>query len=256
MKKLVDKQGCAHVNADGVRDVHARPADATGARRAGRAAARAVRAAFERVSKNTESNYAKLFPKGMALERAFVKAGGMLIAGTDPTGSGGVIPGYSNQRQVELLVEAGFTPLEAIQIATLNGAKYLGSRAAYRLHCGGQAGRPGRVERKPGREHCRHQDCGDRVQAGCRIRSGQADRIGQRQSRPVLRVRTRVRRRAARACGSPEQRRRNDADVCEIVGGCARARGGGVYAGGAGRCGGSAGGGGSAVDRAAGVRAG
>lgn len=50
----------------------------------------------------------------------------MLVAGTDPTGSGGVIPGYSNQRQIELLVEAGFTPLEAISIATLNGAKYLG----------------------------------------------------------------------------------------------------------------------------------
>ncbi|HJR61890.1 MAG TPA: amidohydrolase family protein [Vicinamibacterales bacterium] len=81
---------------------------------------------FARVSQNTESNYAKLFPKGMALERAFVKAGGLLIAGTDPTGSGGVIPGYSNQRQVELLVEAGFTPVEAIQIATLNGARYLG----------------------------------------------------------------------------------------------------------------------------------
>jgi enamidase len=81
---------------------------------------------FERVSKNTESINAKLFPKGMALERAFVKAGGLLIAGTDPTGSGGVIPGYSNQRQVELLVEEGFTPLEAIQVVTLNGAKYLG----------------------------------------------------------------------------------------------------------------------------------
>ncbi len=81
---------------------------------------------FERVSKNTESSYAKLFPNGMALERAFVRAGGLLIAGTDPTGSGGVIPGYSNQRQVELLVEEGFTPLEAIQIVTMNGAKYLG----------------------------------------------------------------------------------------------------------------------------------
>jgi enamidase len=68
----------------------------------------------------------KLFAKGMALERAFVKAGGLLIAGTDPTGSGGVIPGYSNQRQVELLVEEGFTPLEAIQVVTFNGAKYLG----------------------------------------------------------------------------------------------------------------------------------
>ena len=81
---------------------------------------------FERVSRNADSIHAKLFPNGMALERAFARAGGTLIAGTDPTGSGGVIPGYSNQRQVELLVEEGFTPVEAIQIVTLNGAKYLG----------------------------------------------------------------------------------------------------------------------------------
>jgi imidazolonepropionase-like amidohydrolase len=51
----------------------------------------------------------------------------LLIAGTDPTGGGGVIAGYSNQRALELLVEAGFTPLEAIRIATLNGARYLGA---------------------------------------------------------------------------------------------------------------------------------
>jgi imidazolonepropionase-like amidohydrolase len=62
----------------------------------------------------------------MKLEHAFARAGGLLVAGTDPTGSGGVVPGYSNQRQLELLVEAGFTPLEAITIGTLNGAKYLG----------------------------------------------------------------------------------------------------------------------------------
>jgi imidazolonepropionase-like amidohydrolase len=37
-----------------------------------------------------------------------------------------VIPGYSNQRALELLVESGFTPLEAIKIGTLNGATYLG----------------------------------------------------------------------------------------------------------------------------------
>jgi enamidase len=79
-----------------------------------------------RVAKNAESVYIKLFPKAMALERAFVRAGGLLIAGTDPTGAGGVVPGYSNQRQLELLVEAGFTPLEAITVGTLNGAKYLG----------------------------------------------------------------------------------------------------------------------------------
>jgi enamidase len=79
-----------------------------------------------RVAQNKDSNYLKLFPKAMALELAFARAGGLLVAGTDPTGSGGVIPGYSNQRQLELLVEAGFTPLEAIRIGTLNGALYLG----------------------------------------------------------------------------------------------------------------------------------
>jgi imidazolonepropionase-like amidohydrolase len=50
----------------------------------------------------------------------------LLLAGTDPTGGGGVIPGFSDQRQVELLVGSGFTPLEAIRICTLNGATYLG----------------------------------------------------------------------------------------------------------------------------------
>ena len=84
---------------------------------------------FARTAKNQTSLYTTLFPKGMALERAFARAGGLLIAGTDPTGGGGVIPGFSNQRQVELLVDEGFTPLEAISIATLNGAKYLGRDA-------------------------------------------------------------------------------------------------------------------------------
>jgi enamidase len=84
---------------------------------------------FERTKANTTSNYARLFPKALALERAFVRAGGLLIAGTDPTGSGGVVPGFSNQRQIELLVEAGFTPAEAVRIGTLNGATYLGRDA-------------------------------------------------------------------------------------------------------------------------------
>jgi len=82
--------------------------------------------ARQRVESNAQSTYAALFPKAMRLERAFARAGGMLVAGTDPTGAGGVIPGYSNQRQIELLVEEGFTPVEAISIATLNGAKLLG----------------------------------------------------------------------------------------------------------------------------------
>jgi imidazolonepropionase-like amidohydrolase len=64
--------------------------------------------------------------KEMQFERAFVKAGGLLMAGCDPTGYGGVVPGYGDQRGLELLVEAGFTPVEAIHIATQNGALFLG----------------------------------------------------------------------------------------------------------------------------------
>ena len=73
---------------------------------------------------------AKLFRNGMALEREFVAAGGLLLAGPDPTGDGGVLPGFGDQREIELLVEAGFPPVEAIKIATLNGAKYLGRDAS------------------------------------------------------------------------------------------------------------------------------
>ncbi len=66
------------------------------------------------------------FKKEMEFEHAFVQAGGLLLAGLDPTGMGGVVAGFGDQREVELLVEAGFTPLEAIHIATANGAQFLG----------------------------------------------------------------------------------------------------------------------------------
>jgi hypothetical protein len=66
------------------------------------------------------------FKKEMEFEYAFAKAGGLLLAGLDPTGMGGVIAGFGDQREVELLVEAGFTPLEAIHIATANGAQFVG----------------------------------------------------------------------------------------------------------------------------------
>ncbi|MFI5310402.1 MAG: amidohydrolase family protein [Gemmatimonadales bacterium] len=79
--------------------------------------------------RNANSPMVALFAKARALEVAFVRAGGTLLVGTDPTGGGGVIPGYSNQRAVELLVESGLTPLEAIGVSTLNGATYLGRAA-------------------------------------------------------------------------------------------------------------------------------
>jgi imidazolonepropionase-like amidohydrolase len=67
-----------------------------------------------------------MFKKELEFEHEFAKQGGLLLAGLDPTGYGGVIAGFGDQREVELLVEAGFTPLEAIHIATSNGAEFLG----------------------------------------------------------------------------------------------------------------------------------
>jgi cytosine/adenosine deaminase-related metal-dependent hydrolase len=69
-----------------------------------------------------------LMRKEMDFEVAFVKAGGLLLGGPDPTGNGGVLPGFGDQREIELLVEAGFAPVEAIQIGTENGALYLGQQ--------------------------------------------------------------------------------------------------------------------------------
>jgi len=69
-----------------------------------------------------------LLRKEMDFELAFAKAGGLLLAGPDPTGNGGVLPGFGDQREIELLVEAGFTPVEAVHLATENGAIYLGQQ--------------------------------------------------------------------------------------------------------------------------------
>jgi hypothetical protein len=70
--------------------------------------------------------WAMVLKKEMQFEREFVKAGGLLMTGVDPTGWGGVIAGFGDQRGLELLVEAGFSPEEAIRIGTLNGATFLG----------------------------------------------------------------------------------------------------------------------------------
>ena len=67
----------------------------------------------------------ELLRKEMEFERAFVAAGGRLLAGVDPTGWGGIVAGFGDQREIELLVAAGFTPEVAIRIASANGAAWL-----------------------------------------------------------------------------------------------------------------------------------
>lgn len=83
-------------------------------------------AAIQKRYKTDVSPWPQAFKKEEEFEYAFAKAGGLLLAGLDPTGMGGVLAGFGDQREVELLVEAGFTPVEAIHIATYNGAQYLG----------------------------------------------------------------------------------------------------------------------------------
>jgi imidazolonepropionase-like amidohydrolase len=70
-------------------------------------------------------SWAQLLHLEMAFEHAFVAAGGRLMAGVDSTGWGGLVAGSGDQRELELLVEAGFSPEAAIKVATLNGATFL-----------------------------------------------------------------------------------------------------------------------------------
>jgi len=72
-----------------------------------------------------DDNAIAAFKQELFWEKQFYDMGGLLLAGSDPTGEGRVIAGYSNHREIELLAEAGFTPEQAIKICTLNGAIYL-----------------------------------------------------------------------------------------------------------------------------------
>ncbi|HSC47991.1 MAG TPA: amidohydrolase family protein [Gammaproteobacteria bacterium] len=81
---------------------------------------------YGRVAFGNSQDAVKAFQHDMAFEKAFFEAGGLLVDGTDPTGYGGVVPGYSNAREVELLLEAGLSLPDAIRVSTLNGAKFLG----------------------------------------------------------------------------------------------------------------------------------
>ncbi|HJR62736.1 MAG TPA: amidohydrolase family protein [Gemmatimonadaceae bacterium] len=91
-----------------------------------------LRTAYMRVRSELDSGKIKtpftdsVFKRAMAFEKAFVDAGGLMASGVDPTGIGGALAGYGDQRNYELFIEAGFTPQQAVQIMTLNGAKILG----------------------------------------------------------------------------------------------------------------------------------
>jgi len=97
------------------------------------------------------------------------------LAGPDPTGIGGVLAGFGDQREIELLVEAGFTPVEAIHIATQNGAQFLGEDDRIGTLAPGQAGGPGGRSRRPLVENIRHRKRGSRIQRRRWLRFGEAN---------------------------------------------------------------------------------
>jgi imidazolonepropionase-like amidohydrolase len=85
----------------------------------------AVRTWYDSSQKKSDTAERVALKKAMAFERSFVRAGGLLGAGSDPCCLT-EIAGYGDQRNFELLSEAGFPPEQAVQIMTLNGARILG----------------------------------------------------------------------------------------------------------------------------------
>ena len=141
---------------------------------------------YQRVQANPASLYAALYPRARALELAFARAGGLLLVGTDPTGYGGVVPGFSNQRALELLVEGGFTPLEAIRIATLNGAIYLGRADRVGSLAPGKQADLVVLDGDPVADISAVRRVRARLQAGRRLRPAEAHRLGAGQGRALL----------------------------------------------------------------------
>ena len=140
---------------------------------------------------------ATLFSKAQAFEKRFVEAGGLLAAGVDPTGMGGALPGFGDQRNYELLLEAGFLPEEVVRIMTQNGARVLREDDRYGSVEPGKladlvviAGDPGPP---PGGDPQRD----PRLQGRRRLQLGRPHRIGEGPRRAAVIPRDRQRRAAA-----------------------------------------------------------
>ena len=129
---------------------------------------------------------AEAYANDVGLERQFVAAGGLLMAGPDPTGNGGVIPGFGDQRELELLVEAGFSPMEAIRIGTFNGAIFLGLQDRIGIDCCWQERGPDRHPGNPAADIHDVEKVEHRVQGRGRLRQRQAARCGQGSLRRIL----------------------------------------------------------------------
>jgi hypothetical protein len=84
-----------------------------------------------RLSPTARETLDRLFALLLKLVKPMKAAGVKMMAGSDSGGSAGwAIPGFSLHQEFDLLVEAGLSPLEILQMTTLNGAEFLGREAS------------------------------------------------------------------------------------------------------------------------------
>ena len=115
------------------------------------------------------------------------RAGGLLLAGLDPTGNGGTVPGFGDQREIELLVEAGFTPRRGDPHRHVERrAVYLGRADQIGTLAAGKERRHRRREGRPATRIADIENVETRVQGRRRLRPAEAPGSGARALRAVL----------------------------------------------------------------------
>ena len=99
---------------------------------------------------------------------------------------GGALPGYGDQRNYELLIEAGFTPEQVIQIMTLNGARVLGEDARFGSVKAGKLADLVVIKSDPVARHAEIRNVTLVFKEGAWIQLAEADRVSQGTRRLAL----------------------------------------------------------------------
>lgn len=96
------------------------------------------RAAARRASETAKSRMRRAWDNILALVGGFHRAGGIVLAGTDCPNVA-IVSGFSLHRELELLVRAGLSPMDAIMAATRRPAERLGRRDVFGTIAAGRA---------------------------------------------------------------------------------------------------------------------
>jgi imidazolonepropionase-like amidohydrolase len=79
------------------------------------------------------------YQEELSITRAYHSDGVSILGGTDAGGPPFVIPGFDLHNELSALVDAGFTPLEALQSVTLDAAQFLGRADEFGTVANGKA---------------------------------------------------------------------------------------------------------------------